>query len=595
MKKRVICLLLCALLTLPFGWWAAADSATKTTGDYTYTVNAAGEATLVKYNGTAANVTIPTALNGHKLTAIGEKAFMSCETLQKVTVPGTVRTVGDAAFGWCDQLTTVVLQEGVESLKSNVFLNDTMLTSVSLPDSLKHIGEFVFSFCTHLMKITLPKNVTECDLRAFTCYFPGSISVAADNPVFSSYNGALYNKNKTTLLRVPTTTKTFTVPVTVTTIGDYAFGECGKLTDVQLPPQLKVLGEQAFDACIKLTSLTLPDTLTAIGKHCFTSCAFEEIVVPNGVETIPKGAFWNCRQLKNVQLPATVTSIGESAFCICEALEEITLPEGLQTIESNAFYQCTNLKKIVLPASLTEVYPNSFYACHPALVVYGYENEATAPLQGETAYTFVALNRTLVVDETTGAVLVLDKDDPAADGQLKVEMERIGEQTVQFTVSFTRNGVPLEPTDTALLRLRIPDGFLLPYCTLQQPVEDGDPVILPIHTTAVRRDMPVMLEIAPPVNGTFLLVQDTSHLLWGDACLDGYINARDALAVLRHAVGKEPLSDQLCAIADVNGDGTINARDALLMLRFAVGKIQSFPVQDLPVTPTDPPVWTGSL
>ena len=145
----------------------------------------------------------------------------------------------------------------------------------------------------------------------------------------------------------------------VTSIGDYAFYECGNLTNVTLPSSLTSIGNAAFCNCENLTSVTLPKSLVTIGSSAFSGTALSSVEIPEGVTTIGEWVFYYCENLTSVTLPSTLTSIGNTAFRYT-GLTEIEIPEGVTTIGNGAFQFCENLTNVTLPSTLTSIGEGAF-------------------------------------------------------------------------------------------------------------------------------------------------------------------------------------------------------------------------------------------
>ncbi len=139
-----------------------------TYGDWEYTVND-GEATVTKYNGSAASVSVPSELDGHPVTAIGEKAFYACETLKSIDIPASVKAVGDWAFFWCHNLTSLELCEGVTSIGSFAFSYCESLEAADLSAclNLQNLPDHAFYNCELLGETALPASLTSIGEGAF--------------------------------------------------------------------------------------------------------------------------------------------------------------------------------------------------------------------------------------------------------------------------------------------------------------------------------------------------------------------------------------------------------------------------------------------
>lgn len=182
--------------------------------------------------------------------------------------------------------------------------------------------------------------------------------------------------------------ETITISSGITTIGNNAFSNCVRLTNINVPDGLRRIGESSFLACISLPSIILPPSLREVGDGAFESCEkLETVSLPaSGLEIIEPFAFTECGALANLEIPKTVTTIGRWAFSGCTsipkivippsvrsigdnafssntALQELTLSEGLETIDEAAFSACENLPSVLIPASVKEIGGGVFADC----------------------------------------------------------------------------------------------------------------------------------------------------------------------------------------------------------------------------------------
>lgn len=125
-----------------------------------------------------------------------------------------------------------------------------------------------------------------------------AIEAAQDNPNYSSENGVLYNKDKTTLMRCPAGyARPLVLPKTVTKIADCAFAGCNVLPELTLPEHLTEIGVGALMGCFRLNSLRLPQSVKLIGDSAFSGCVqLRSVFVPKEA-TIPENAFEGCEHL----------------------------------------------------------------------------------------------------------------------------------------------------------------------------------------------------------------------------------------------------------------------------------------------------------
>ena len=150
----------------------------------------------------------------------------------------------------------------------------------------------------------------------------------------------------------------------VTSIGNYAFYYCSKLTSVTIPNSVTSIGGWAFEGCSGLTSVTIPNSVTSIELGTFSGCSgLTSINIPNSVTSIGSGAFYYCSKLTSVTIPNSVTSIRNSAFFGCSSLTSITIPNSVTSIGNWAFWNCSGLTSVTIPNSVTSIGDYAFQYC----------------------------------------------------------------------------------------------------------------------------------------------------------------------------------------------------------------------------------------
>ncbi|SEK77174.1 leucine-rich repeat protein [Ruminococcus albus] len=181
-----------------------------------------------------------------------------------------------------DEVKKVVIENGVTSIGNSAFTFCMNLTSVTIPNSVTKIGKYAFMSCGSLNKINIPNGVTRISDYTFThC----------------------------------SNLKSVTIPENVTYIGECAFMGCTNLTDIKIPNSVTNIGECAFVDCDNLTKITIPNNVIKMGYGTFANC--EELttaVISDGVTSISEYAFYGCPKLKSVTIPSSVRIIGEKAF-----------------------------------------------------------------------------------------------------------------------------------------------------------------------------------------------------------------------------------------------------------------------------------------
>ncbi|MBR2742620.1 MAG: leucine-rich repeat protein, partial [Clostridia bacterium] len=427
-----------------------------------------GEVTGIS-NKSITTLVIPQSIDGIAVTSIAKNAFSYCSSLTSVTIPSGVTSIGSGAFNNCKALTSVnisdvgawcgidfggynanplyyanhlylngkemtklVIPEGVTSIGRCAFYSCTGLTSVTIPSSVTSIGYYAFYGCSGLTSVTIPSSVTSIDYGAFEhCTGLTSIKVDADNTAYTSVNGVLFTKDKKTLVTYPAgKSGAYTIPSSVTSIGDNAFEYCSGLTSVKIPSSVTSIGGSAFWGCDGLTSVTIPSSVTSIGGSAFGNCdglttvkipegvtsigwfAFQDcdgltsVTIPSSVTSIDSSPFLNCDGITSINvasgntaytsvngvlftkdmktlveypcgkegtsydIPSGVTSIGSSSFEGCKGLTSVTIPEGVTKISGYAFEYCSGLTSVTIPVSVTYISWEAFAGCENLKDVY---------------------------------------------------------------------------------------------------------------------------------------------------------------------------------------------------------------------------------
>lgn len=240
------------------------------------------------------------------VTSIGSYAFTYCESLKTITIPNSNATLEYAAFDQCSGLTSIVLPGNLTKIDSYMFNGCTSLVNINIPNTVETIEYDAFVSCTKLASFAVPDNLSYIDGGVFrNCPSLTNFSIGS-NSNFSVIDGVLYNKNATTLISYPNgKSGSFSIPQTVTTVGQAAFSYNGGLTDISIPNSVVTIESNAFEYCKSLTTVTIPSSVNNIGLYAFNSNTSLTSVIMN--PTIPPTTnqpFYNCKSLKSIKVPA---------------------------------------------------------------------------------------------------------------------------------------------------------------------------------------------------------------------------------------------------------------------------------------------------
>ncbi|MBQ8911547.1 MAG: sigma-70 family RNA polymerase sigma factor, partial [Clostridia bacterium] len=157
--------------------------------------------------------------------------------------------------------------------------------------------------------------------------------------------------------------KKVVIPDEFDTVGQHAFSGCTSLTEVQFLGSCRLLQSYSFENCTALKKVTLPVIPRILGGIFNNSSSLEELIIPEGVQTIGQGAFYDCTALKKVSFPSTLRHIEDMAFDGCSSLEALSLPEGTEHIGEQAFFGCSALTELSVPGSVRTVARSAFSFC----------------------------------------------------------------------------------------------------------------------------------------------------------------------------------------------------------------------------------------
>lgn len=319
---------------------------------------------LKRVNSKDEEITVPDGV-----TAIGDGAFKDCRNLKKVHIPDTVTKIGKNAFDFCCMLTDIVIPPSVTAIGFRAFVDCNSLTSITLPfigSKTDNLGSMRFNYIfggadeftnpyvpLSLKKVTVTGGETVGDFAFFNCFKLTEINLPESVTVIGNY---AFNGCKGV--------KMMPLPEAVKTIGNYAFYGCRRLKELVLGKNVETIGIGAFGGCDGLLEMVIPDSVAALYNETFLGCArLENVTLPEGLISIGTRAFGDCIRLDGIKIPSTVKYIGEGAFGGCESLKRIDIPDGVTTLATGMFAGCKNLESITIPKSVTHIGDDVFAEC----------------------------------------------------------------------------------------------------------------------------------------------------------------------------------------------------------------------------------------
>lgn len=199
--------------------------------------------TLVQYNGSDKNITIP-----KNVKTIKSNVFSGCSSLQTVVIPGNVKKIESRAFSECPNLKKVIMKNGVATIKEAAFCECGKLSSITIPKSVKKIEGYAFSETSWLTKKSKQR------------------------------------KDKLVIINH------------ILVDGTKAKGK------VKIPKGVNVITERAFFENTKVSSITIPSTVKTVGEYAFAFTNIKKITFPKSVKNIGVGALYGCPKLKEVTI-----------------------------------------------------------------------------------------------------------------------------------------------------------------------------------------------------------------------------------------------------------------------------------------------------
>ena len=231
------------------------------------------------------------------------------ETMSKTNYSQTLHIPASITF---EDKTYSVKMIDIRALK-----DVTEVQSIVIDEGIENIGKYAFECCTNLKSISIPSSVKSIGEGIFgSCYNLTSVVVDANNENFDSRedSNAIIDSDNDELIVACSSTK---IPISVKSIGDFAFYHCNLMEQLVIPEGVKSIGHHAFFGCSSLKTIVLPESLTEIGAGAFDGCnSLISMVIPKNVKSIAEGnIFMACNSLTSVVVDSANPNYDSRSNC----------------------------------------------------------------------------------------------------------------------------------------------------------------------------------------------------------------------------------------------------------------------------------------
>lgn len=301
---------------------------------------------LLGYYGLGGDIVLP-----NTVTKIDNEALKGNDNIVSITIPGSVKDIGNNAFEGCTKLERVIFTNPEETnenliIRLSAFQNCKKLTECEIPARAYQVVGNIFKDCTSLTEV----------------------KVNAANPYYFTKDGVLFGpalvnykpqyNDAYALQSYPAGRQgAYTIPSEVNgkeidQIWTSGFEGASGLTDISIPASIGRLGTAAFEGT-GLTHVTIPDTVRQVDPAVFQNCTkLVSVKLPAGLAEIDQYMFANCISLQHVDMPDSITKINIYAFHNCTSLTSLALPKNLSSLSVGCFDKCINLQHVVVPPSV---------------------------------------------------------------------------------------------------------------------------------------------------------------------------------------------------------------------------------------------------
>lgn len=301
---------------------------------------------LLGYYGTEGNITLP-----NTVTKINDDALKGNKKIVSVTIPGSVKDIGNNAFQGCPNLEEIIFTNPDKAsntliIRVSAFQDCPKLTKCEIPARAYQVVGNIFKGCTSLKEVKVNDNNPYYFTKDGVLFGPALVNY---KPQYDdAYALQSYPAGRQGAYTIPSSVNGKEIDQVWTSGFEGASG----LTGISIPASIGRLGTAAFEGT-GLTNVVIPDTVLQVDPAVFQNCTkLVSVKLPAGLAEIDQYMFANCTSLQYVDMPDSITKINIYAFHNCTSLTSLALPKGLTSLSVGCFEKCYNLQHVVVPPSV---------------------------------------------------------------------------------------------------------------------------------------------------------------------------------------------------------------------------------------------------
>ncbi len=387
------------------------------------------------------------------ITIIGTMAFYNCDQIESITIPDSVKEIGYGAFlNTAYYKNSANWEDGLLYIDKYLICADSSIRDCNIKDETIGIATLAFGECDNLSNIVIPSSVkfiTDAALAQFLVLSKtNNIMVDADNAYYTNDEyGVLFNKDKTELVQYPSgkENESYTIPDSVTTIRNGAFGSSKNLKNV-----------------------IIPDSVTNIYNGAFLYSGITSVVIPSSVTCLHTETFFGCDNLASITIPDSVTNIELAAFSYCPVTD---IYYGGTELEWNAIENISYSKDDLANATIhynshTHKYGLWYTAIAPTVFEQGEERRDCSCGEYLTRKT-AKLTSDVKRDHTTGVEITYSGDNFSSDFNIIISENPINaniafgdyENFKVYNITLEANDEKIQPIGKVTVKLPVPVDY----------------------------------------------------------------------------------------------------------------------------------------